>query len=1608
MDRSRRPSNRALLILGMHRSGTSGAARVINLLGAALGNELVPPGPDNPEGFWEHAEAVRINDELLRGLGRTWYDMRSMPDGWTGSAPAKAALQRIGKLIERDFTTSRLCAIKDPRMCLTASLWIKAFERVGVGVDCLFVVRDPREVVASLHRRNDWPHASLYLMWVQYLLEAVAASEGRRRAMVTYDQLLSDWRGSMSRVARELHLRWPVAPDGAVSNAIDAFLDPDRRHHREPPPETGGTAPGMPCLTATLYQACLRIASGEEKWSAISNRLGSFHETARLYAAHVDRLLAERWGAEERAQMAEARLAEQTQGTTVVGGIAPTLQEKLDARLGQLQDEIAALSGEIAARFERQQENMLAVDARIQRQHAQLSGMTRWLEQAAGDRLAERIDDVSRKLDVTHAKQHDHDERLDAIDKVLWFDMERLRSSLAGSNAAIAAFTASTSWKLTAPVRWLGVHFLRHPPPLMRPVAPASGETGSWNDGPFEAKSPQHAAGSPDVVHAAVAGAVTKISDRSDRTIWAGDAPRNAVGDGQSLTAMNGWKVNGTAVDPIRNGTARETVFQGMFNAATGTHGLEFVGMDDEPADCSKIDVRAIAFYLPQFHPIPENDAWWGRGFTEWTNVSKAVPQFVGHYQPRLPGELGYYDLRVVDVMRRQVELARHYGLKGFCFHHYWFNGKQLLERPLQQFLDDPDIDFPFCVCWANENWTRRWDGLENDILIRQEHSPEDDLAFIASLGSMLRDPRYIRVDSRPLVVVYRPSLLPDAAATLKRWRGHCRRAGIGELFIAMVQFDLEDPRSHGFDAAIEFPPHKLGAGLNPVNQRLHIVNPAYQGNVIDYADIVGQARKTAVPDYAMFRGVFPSWDNEARKPGAGYSFINATPERYREWLGLAIDYARKHPVAGERIVFLNAWNEWGEGAYLEPDRRYGYAFLDQTRKALLEGRREEIRTSVRRLVVVSHDAHPHGAQYLALNMARRYSEWFKFKVDVVLLGEGRLRDEFARWATVHDLAGIDPLGKTAQHLVRKLYAGGARHAIANTTASGLFAKVLKDTGFQVIGLVHELPGVIRDFGLLGHAKALVASVDCMVFPSRSVRNRFDGCMDLGSVRTEVRTQGLYKSNRFASSGERAKARRRLRQVLGIPPAARVVLGVGYADLRKGIDLFVEIGKCVMRARDDVHFLWVGHFDAALEADVHESVRTAGLEGRFHFPGIDPDTDLYYAGADIYALTSREDPFPSVVMEALQVEVPVIGFAGAGGFADLLERGTGILVPGFDPQVFADAVLGLLGDGTRASAMGALGRAVINAEYDFRKYLFGLLDLLGCPFPKVSVIVPNYNYAHRLHDRIGSIVRQTAPFFELIVLDDASNDDSVDVTERLSVEYGIQLRLVRNGANSGCVSRQWAKGVELARGDMIWIAEADDLCETVFLETLTAAMKDRSVVLAYCQSRQIDEAGNVLADNYLEYTDDVSPEHWLQAYREKGSDESRKYLAVKNTIPNVSAVLFRCDALRNAIARDLDTMSSFRIAGDWVAYLAVLEQGDIAFVPESLNLHRRHSSGVTLGSDPGQHMQEVLRVQHLVSQRYHLAPEVQQSVAVYAEHLRLHFALDGADAERLKRKTNAR
>jgi glycosyltransferase involved in cell wall biosynthesis len=344
---------------------------------------------------------------------------------------------------------------------------------------------------------------------------------------------------------------------------------------------------------------------------------------------------------------------------------------------------------------------------------------------------------------------------------------------------------------------------------------------------------------------------------------------------------------------------------------------------------------KLIAFYLPQFHPIPENDEWWGKGFTEWRNVTRAKPLYRGHYQPHLPADLGFYDLRVPEVREQQAALAKQYGIYGFCYYYYWFNGRKLLERPLEEVVALGKPDLPFCICWANENWSRRWDGSEHEILIAQEHTRETDEQFILDVLPILKDPRYIRVSGRPMLIVYRVDLLPRAVETASIWRSIAATNGIPDLHLCAVQsFGITDPRPFGFDAAVEFPP--LGLMIGDVENQVTGVPLQFSGAILDYREAAKWALSTPVQDYPWHRGIMVAWDNSPRRGNRGYFFRHTSPDSYYNWLNALVRDSRTREGASE-FIFINAWNEWAEGAHLEPDLKYGHGYLEATRRALVD-----------------------------------------------------------------------------------------------------------------------------------------------------------------------------------------------------------------------------------------------------------------------------------------------------------------------------------------------------------------------------------------------------------------------------------------------------------------------------------------------------------------------------------------------------------------------------------------------------------------------------------------------------------------------------------------------
>ncbi len=354
--------------------------------------------------------------------------------------------------------------------------------------------------------------------------------------------------------------------------------------------------------------------------------------------------------------------------------------------------------------------------------------------------------------------------------------------------------------------------------------------------------------------------------------------------------------------------------------------------------------LKILAFFLPQYHPIPENDSWWGRGFTEWTNVARARPLFGGHYQPHIPADLGFYDLRLPEVRQAQADLAREHGIYGFCYYHYWFTGKRVLERPFNEVLSSGEPDFPFCLCWANENWTRAWDGGDHQLLLSQVYSKEDDVAHIKSLIPAFRDKRYIKIDGKPVFLIYRTEKIPDILKTVDIWRKEISDAGFPGLYLIRVEGFVEKilPQSIGFDASVEFAPDwrtlkqtRYHHWFYNALSKLGLFPEVYMKNwIVDYQDMVNYMLSKPEVDYLRFRCATPSFDNSTRRSRNAAIYINSTPEKYGAWLRGIVKRAMKNHE-NEQIVFINAWNEWGEGNHLEPDQKWGRAYLEATRQAL-------------------------------------------------------------------------------------------------------------------------------------------------------------------------------------------------------------------------------------------------------------------------------------------------------------------------------------------------------------------------------------------------------------------------------------------------------------------------------------------------------------------------------------------------------------------------------------------------------------------------------------------------------------------------------------------------
>ncbi len=963
-----------LVIAGMHRSGTSLLASLCQAGGLDIGTRLLGAYPGNETGHFEDLDFVEWHEAVLRanGFGTEGFLSTGIPD------VPDALRRRAEAAIDLRRATAAQWGWKDPRTTLHLDFWKELVPKARF----LFVVRHPWDVIDSLFRRGDetfrinppfavrvWlhynrlvqdfasrhPDRSLVRMISQVVEEpgevfaairdklgvplsnpgplyrpglmATLDDAGRialvvstcPEAIALYDELATlaggqpasatmparheeaaavlgyrDWSESRAIEARVRLLETSLQESRDATAGLEIQLRDTQathvaleEHHRSQLEAAAHKIRDLEQDAATDQERLeyLGLAVDVEKGRIVE--LENHLNAAREAAVEVESLRFQSESAERRAQDEAARVVH-----------LQTVVESLEADNNRLALEAETEAESLRARIESAEslardEAAQAAKLRTVVESLEADNKRLALEAAEAESLADRIKGfmadesiLQDRCAALEAESCDLRQFVTAAERNV-AEQERARRAAEGE---LSRIHSSNSWRLTSLLRTTRRVTLTAPLRGLRCWASAIGRT-LWRTIPISIPAKERLR--------------EKLFTRFGRLFYWTDSYRD-------------WSL-------VRRPASVVSAASVVESQATVAH-----------ASPAAAGVRLIAMHLPQFHQIPENDAWWGEGFTEWTNVRRGRPMYPGHHQPHVPHpDIGFYDLADPAVLERQAALAAANGIHGFCFYYYWFGGRRLLEKPLDTMLRSGKPEFPFCICWANENWTRTWDGRDTEILMRQSHAAGDAEQFIRDLLPMLRDPRYIRVDGRPLIAVYRTESLPDPRQTAAVWRDICRAEGIGEIHLVAVRsFSKHDPARDGFDAAMQFPPLQIPAANLAALPGLEAM-PGFAGSVHDYEEAIGFSLAEVPAGYRMYRGVMPSWDNTARRMERATSWVNATPERYGQWLTAAIDRTIQDQPPEHRLVFINAWNEWAEGACLEPDERHGYACLEQTALAM-------------------------------------------------------------------------------------------------------------------------------------------------------------------------------------------------------------------------------------------------------------------------------------------------------------------------------------------------------------------------------------------------------------------------------------------------------------------------------------------------------------------------------------------------------------------------------------------------------------------------------------------------------------------------------------------------
>ncbi|MBI1495084.1 glycoside hydrolase family 99-like domain-containing protein [Halocynthiibacter styelae] len=925
-----------------------------------------------------------------------------------------------------------------------------------------------------------------------------------------------------------------------------------------------------------------------------------------------------------------------------------------------------------------------------------------------------------------------------------------------------------------------------------------------------------------------------------------------------------------------------------------------------------------------------------------WERVTIGQPCFGDHQQPRIPGALGSYAQSDPNVLRDQVHQAQHCGVSAFIFHHRPGNANV----SLSQLRNDSQLEMSFCLL------------LKTDPV-----TPED-------LSDHLTDPRYLQLNNRPLFTFEGHSKPPAGLRdTIQRMTGH------SPLFFTVQASESDNPLTRGFDGAIELSPDKFTREMPDHALDARVFDPANIQKTWDYAEFALKSNRFSDVSYPLIQGAFPDWDSHSQHQLHSGTILNASPAAFQDWISTLTARAQAHPVYGSPVIAINGWNSWDSCAYLEADQHHGFAYMNALQRALQHDAPPPAHFST---LLVGHDAFPSGAQRLLLNIARSLSGTGRHSVAVVLLGDGPLLAEYEAsvptWV-VHNQADLAALIR--QDMFRTL-----KTIVLNTTICGSAVQTLSQHGAEIRVLIHELSGILEQNNLQAETNALVEHADQLIFPAQLVAGEFatfSDDPDQCRAKTHIAPQGLYQLPDALSNKHAA------RETLGISQDAHVFLSVGYGDKRKGFLEFLKIAGKLAQSDPKAVLFWIGGISGDVLPQL-DRFREAHPGLTLRTPGWVENSYDYMHAADVLFLVSREDPFPSVVLEALYAELPILAFDTRIGNLHLIRQFGEVIEAGKFGKFARRATKLVLSPPENMHT----ARRLIEEEFNFFNYAHNLIARED----GVSVVVPNYNYAPYLEQRLSSLFQQTLLPRDVLAIDDASSDDSVTLLASAQASATCPYHIRVNPTNSGSGYLQWHAGAVQARGDFIWIAEADDSADDGLLEKTLPLFDDPSVGFAFTDSNVIDGTGQHVGQRYASYADTVEPGFLRQSFTMPGPEFLRRALTVKNLIVNGSAVIWRRSAFLQAWDTLPDDLRPHPLVTDWALYATACSAGHhIGYVADPLNMHRRHDSGVTQSLNPQSHLDAIERMHQYVNTL--ITPQnFKAAQAGYIRELRQQFQME--------------